>query len=92
MLLPDKMPAGEYILRAYTNWNKNMPAEYMFYSKIYIVDSQKPAKKEPVSNNNNLKIDFYPESGRYFSGMLATIQMELLILFYTTVRKFIIAN
>ena len=76
LLLPDEMPPGEYILRAYTNWNKNMPAEYMFNSKIDIVDSKKPAGKEPVSKKSDLKIDFYPESGRYFAGMLATIAFK----------------
>jgi len=33
MLLSEEILPGEYVLRAYTNWNKNMPAEYMFYSK-----------------------------------------------------------
>lgn len=53
-----------------------MPAEYMFYSKIDIVDSKKPAEKEPVNKKSDLKIDFYPESGRYFAGMLATIAFK----------------
>ncbi|MHC1691131.1 MAG: hypothetical protein AB9833_09910 [Bacteroidales bacterium] len=76
MLLPEETLPGEYILRAYTNWNRNMPAEYMFYSKIRIVDSKKPAENESVQINNDLKIDFYPESGRYFSGMMATIAFK----------------
>lgn len=76
MLLSDKITPGEYFLRAYTNWNKNMPAEYMFYSKIDIVDSKKTAENEPVSKKSDLKIDFYPESGRYFAGMLATIAFK----------------
>ncbi len=74
--LPDGIIPGEYILRAYTNWNKNMPAEYMFYSKIRIVDSNNPSEKEPVSKKDDLKIDFYPESGRYFAGMMATIAFK----------------
>ena len=76
LLLPDEIIPGEYILRAYTNWNKNMPVEYMFYSKILIVDSKKPIEKEPVAKKSDLKIDFYPESGRYFAGMMATIAFK----------------
>lgn len=76
MFLPEETIPGEYILRAYTNWNRNMPAEYMFYSKIRIVDSKKPVEKEPVSKKSDLKIDFYPESGRYFAGMMATIAFK----------------
>jgi len=53
-----------------------MPAEYMFYSKIRIVDSKNPAENEPVHKKNDLKINFYPESGRYFSGMMATIAFK----------------
>jgi len=76
MLLPEETVPGEYILRAYTNWNKNMAAEYMFYSKIRIVDSKNPVEKEPVGKKSDLKIDFYPESGRYFTGMMATIAFK----------------
>jgi len=76
MLLSEETVPGEYILRAYTNWNRNMPAEYMFYSKIRIVDSKKSAEKEPVRKKSDLKIDFYPESGRYFAGMMATIAFK----------------
>jgi len=76
MLLSEEITPGKYILRAYTNWNKNMPAEYMFYSKINIVDSKKPAEKESVHKKSDLKIDFYPESGRYFTGMMATIAFK----------------
>jgi len=76
LLLPDGITPGEYILRAYTNWNKNMPAEYMFHSKIDIVDSKKPAQKGPAGKKSDLKLDFYPESGRYFPGMLATIAFK----------------
>ncbi len=76
ILLSEKITPGEYILRAYTNWNRNMPAEYMFNSKIRIVDSKNPAENEPVSKKSDLKIDFYPESGRYFAGMMATIAFK----------------
>lgn len=76
MLLSDEIIPGEYILRAYTNWNRNMPAEYMFYSKIRIVDSKKQVEKEAVSKKSDFKIDFYPESGRYFAGMMATIAFK----------------
>ncbi len=74
--LSEEIIPGEYILRAYTNWNQNMPTEYMFYSKIRIADSKNPAGKEPVSKKSDLKIDFYPESGRYFAGMMATIAFK----------------
>jgi len=76
MVLPDDIAIGEYIIRAYTNWNKNMPAEYMFYSKIRIVGSEGASEKEATYKKEDLIIDFYPESGRYFAGMMATIAFK----------------
>lgn len=76
MVLPDDIAPGEYIIRAYTNWNKNMPAEYMFYSKIRIVGSEGESEQEPTRKKPDLIIDFYPESGRYFAGMMATVAFK----------------
>ncbi len=76
MVLPDDIAPGEYILRAYTNWNKNLPAEYMFYSKIRIVGSEGESEQESTRKKADLRIDFYPESGRYFAGMIATIAFK----------------
>ncbi|MDD2491649.1 MAG: MG2 domain-containing protein, partial [Bacteroidales bacterium] len=63
IVLPDDVTKGEYIIRAYTNWNKNMSAEYMFHSKIRIVGSQESSYREATPKKRDLKIDFYPESG-----------------------------
>ncbi|MDD3033564.1 MAG: MG2 domain-containing protein [Bacteroidales bacterium] len=76
MVLPDDIALGEYILRAYTNWNKNLPAEYMFYSKIRIVGSEGVSEKETTRKKPDLKIDFYPESGRYFAGTMTTMAFK----------------
>jgi hypothetical protein len=76
MVLPDDIAPGEYILRGYTNWNKNLPAEYMFYSKIRIVGSEGVSEKEAIRKKADLRIDFYPESGRYFAGTMTTMAFK----------------
>jgi len=76
MVLPDDIALGEYIIRAYTNWNKNMPAEYIFHSKIRIVGSEEVSEKEATHKKAELKIDFYPESGRYFAGTMTTMAFK----------------
>ena len=76
IVLPDDVTKGEYIIRAYTNWNKNMSAEYMFHSKIRIVGSQESSYREATPKKRDLKIDFYPESGRYFAGMVVNIAFK----------------
>jgi len=76
MVLPDDIAPSEYFLRAYTNWNKNLSAEYMFYSKIQVVGSEGISVKDATKKNPDLKIDFYPESGRYFAGTMTTIAFK----------------
>ena len=76
MVLPDDIAPSEYFLRAYTNWNKNLPAEYMFYSKIRIVGSEGVSEKETTRKKPDLKIDFYPESGCYFAGTMTTMAFK----------------
>jgi hypothetical protein len=76
MVLPDDVKPGDYIIRAYTNWNKNMSAEYMFHSKILVVGSEEFSHNEATPKKADLKIDFYPESGRYFAGMVANIAFK----------------
>jgi hypothetical protein len=76
MVLPDDISLGEYTIRAYTHWNKNLPSECMFYSKIHVVGSEGISVKDATKKNPDLKIDFYPESGRYFAGMMATVAFK----------------
>lgn len=36
LTLPDSLLPGDYILRAYTGWNRNLPVEQMFYTSIFV--------------------------------------------------------
>jgi hypothetical protein len=47
-LLPDNLSSGNYLIRAYTNWMKNYPADLFFYKEISVIN--------PFGNIENLKL------------------------------------
>jgi hypothetical protein len=46
--LPANLSSGNYLIRAYTNWMKNYPAENFFYKEISVIN--------PFENIENLKL------------------------------------
>ena len=44
--LPENLPGGHYVLRAYTRWQLNWPASWMFHAPIQIYDGTEPAPAE----------------------------------------------
>lgn len=72
--IPQDISPGNYIVRGYTNWMKNMPPEFMFYSKIQIT-SNKQAQKNKQQTDSTI-IHFYPESGRYLVDELSVLAFK----------------
>jgi hypothetical protein len=57
-----KIPAGEYLIHAYTRWMQNEPTEFHFYKKISILNAQRgPSVLETKSTK--FKLQFFPEGG-----------------------------
>ena len=46
--VPENISSGNYVLRAYTNWMKNLPADFYFYTTISVIN--------PFENIDNLKL------------------------------------
>lgn len=69
--IPEKIESGMYTLRAYTIWNLNNPADYMFHQDVKIL-GQEPAATKP-DPQGPLDVSFYPEGGRYFAGFKSAI-------------------
>lgn len=88
--LKDDMKAGRYILRGYTKWMQNSPNEYMFSKEITIVTPASLRKENLgiapggslLTNTYEkpkvmpLDLQFFPESGRYFTGEPAKIAFK----------------
>ncbi len=74
----DNLKDGRYILRAYTRWMQNFPAEYMFTKEIYVSTLNNVANNlsKSVASSSNIDLQFFPESGRYFPGVPAKIAFK----------------
>lgn len=72
--IPPDIKTGEYIIRGYTNRMKDIPPEYMFYSKIHIMDGENHSDKARA--NDSTMIRFYPESGRYLINKLSVLAFK----------------
>lgn len=75
--LPFSFETGKYVLRAYTNWMKNFPAENYFAKNITIVNT---TKEDATAFSNNLVkpvISFFPEGGDLVNGLQSTVGFKL---------------
>lgn len=69
--LPAEIPAGTYLLRAYTNWMRNAGDEYFYMRSLSIgnsidTDIQSAITYLPDGNNMQGKIRFYSDNKRSF--------------------------
>lgn len=76
MLLSQNLKGGDYTLRAYTLWQMNGSADYMFHQKIRILASNTEKKKMIRPSTSIADITFYPESGRYFFGYKSVVAFK----------------
>lgn len=69
MNIPASVPSGNYSLNAYTLWMLNFP-EFVFRKNIFIYGSDyKLQLATKPKNNDQLKIDFFPEGGDVIAGI-----------------------
>lgn len=74
LLLPPDMEAGEYTLRGYTNWMRNVDSDFFFQKNIHIAntlnntDTVASAKKRKDVMKNDFSLSFFPEGGHLLTG------------------------
>lgn len=75
LILPAKLTAGEYRVRAYTNWMRNQPEAYFYNNPIQIGTSV-----QVISRQNkigaNLDVQFFPEGGELVSGLRSRVAFK----------------
>ncbi len=49
-VLNQQFASGQYLVRAYTEWNKNFGSDFIFKEYIRIFDSEASKEKEPIRN------------------------------------------
>ena len=78
--LPDTLPAGNYRVRAYTQWMRNF-GENAFFDKIIPVGSPKSIKipeslaKQPITDMKP-DVQFFPEGGSLVAGILSKVAFK----------------
>lgn len=84
--LPASFPAGQYILRSYTNWMRNPGEDYFYIRKILVGNSIEKKDQTPVLTEKQTKqkeketlashefsLTFFPEGG----NLLANVNQQI---------------
>lgn len=73
LILPDSLPGGSYLLRAYTPWMKNFPDAYFYQREITILN---PAGSTPTMVKEGIDLQFFPESGELLYDVRSKIAFK----------------
>lgn len=77
MFLPEDLEKGQYILKAYTLSQLDMPQEYYFHQELTIIGPEpENPKKDRKAKAPKTDVSFYPEGGRYFAGTPSMIGVK----------------
>ncbi len=75
--LPDSLPSGNYLLRAYTQWMKNFGEEYFYQRPIKVLSEFSSAATLP-EKHSNLDLQFFQEGGNLVEGILSKVAFKAL--------------
>src|SRR6187549_3327089 len=72
MFIPISLDAGNYKIRAYTNWMKNFSPDFYFHSTISVVNTfVKTTAAAKVTPSYDAQ--FFPESGDLVAGLRSKV-------------------
>jgi len=77
--LPQKINAGTYRIRAYTNYMRNFGDQLFFQKEITIIsplDSIENTRERSDSTNNSFNITFFPEGGSLFYNVSSIVAFK----------------
>ncbi|ALJ00250.1 hypothetical protein DC20_16325 [Rufibacter tibetensis] len=75
-VLPTSLSAGNYTVRAYTNWMKNFSPDYYFEQPITIINTFQPLNLPPVTDTASFAIQFFPEGGNLVKGFTSKVAFK----------------
>jgi Large extracellular alpha-helical protein len=77
VFVPATLASGNYLVRAYTQWMKNFPADYFFHKHITVVNPF--VRPEPVVTKRKpgVKVDFFPEGGHLVAGVRSKVAFKV---------------
>ena len=77
--LSDTLAAGDYTMRAYTQWNRNFDASF-FFSKTFRVYEQNDDRstESTAQKSSEIALSFFPEGGELIAGVPSMIGFKAL--------------
>ncbi len=74
-LFADSLDAGNYTVRAFTNWMRNFDHEFFFKKSIEVIDPIKPTESQGQPSSG-LGISFFPEGGDLVNELPSKVAFE----------------
>lgn len=78
LYLPATINSGNYVVRAYTNWMKNFPADFLFQKTISIINTFKSVDLQPNSVSSKPDAQFFPEGGNLVAGITSKVAFRVI--------------
>ncbi|MBC3538204.1 hypothetical protein ACFSC6_00320 [Rufibacter sediminis] len=75
-VLPVTLEAGNYSVRAYTNWMKNFSQDFYFQQSITIINTFQPLGLKTLTDTAAYAIRFFPEGGHLVRGLPVKVAFQ----------------
>jgi hypothetical protein len=75
--VPSSVASGNFLLRAYTSWMKNFPADYFFHKAITIINPSKRPDWISLEKPTAYHFMMYPEGGSLVEGLSSRVAFHL---------------
>lgn len=77
ILLPEYLQEGNYLLRAYTSYMRNLGEDYFFEKKIRLYQPKSSSAKDSDSQEKErFEVQFFPEGGDLVSMLRSTVGIK----------------
>ena len=77
LALPPGLPAGPYVLRAYTSWMQNFSPEGYFHCPVTVLNTARPPGPAARSAAAGYDVQFFPEGGQLVQGLPSRVGLRV---------------
>ena len=77
LALPPDLPAGSYVLRAYTSWMRNFSPEGYFHCPVTVLNTARPPGPAARPAAASYDVQFFPEGGQLVRGLRSRVGLRV---------------
>ena len=74
--LPDSLRTGYYFIRAWSPTMFNRDSDFICRQNIFVFGKKKNSNADVIQKQKTLRLEFFPESGNFVSGLINTIAFK----------------